>query len=230
MTPYGQPETPVKPAALPLVALILGVIGFCVIPLFPVAIVLAIVSLVKSGEPAYAARKTLSIITLVLGLVYVPVVGILAAIAIPNFVRFQARSKQSECKVNLKAAYRAEKVFYAAHDAYSTLPQELELTFDSTRYLYRFDRLGTLGEVGVRPTNPTAAPVSQLENGIPDEVLRSVGIVGKCPECEITIVCAGNVDNDSTIDVWSVSTVDRIMRGEQVPAGIPWNDVSDVTQ
>ncbi len=31
--------------------------------------------------------------------------GLLASIAIPNFIKFQARSKQSEAKANLKAIY-----------------------------------------------------------------------------------------------------------------------------
>ena len=39
--------------------------------------------------------------------------GILAAIAIPNFVRFHARSKQSEVKANLKSWFTAQKTFYS---------------------------------------------------------------------------------------------------------------------
>ncbi|MBI2370572.1 MAG: prepilin-type N-terminal cleavage/methylation domain-containing protein, partial [Deltaproteobacteria bacterium] len=41
--------------------------------------------------------------TLIELMIVVAIIGILAAIAIPNFLRFQAKSKQSEAKTNLAA-------------------------------------------------------------------------------------------------------------------------------
>jgi type IV pilus assembly protein PilA len=52
--------------------------------------------------------------------VIIAIVGILAAIAIPSFVKFQCRSKQSEAKTNLKSAYVAEEAFRAENNRYST--------------------------------------------------------------------------------------------------------------
>src|SRR3990170_1559509 len=58
--------------------------------------------------------------TLIELMIVVAILGILAAIAIPNFMRFQAKSKQSEAKTNLGAigttaeAWRSEKDTYVA--------------------------------------------------------------------------------------------------------------------
>src|SRR4051812_32411488 len=46
-------------------------------------------------------------------MVVVAIIGILAAIAVPNYQRFTAKSKQSEAKSNLSALYSAERAFNA---------------------------------------------------------------------------------------------------------------------
>src|SRR3954451_561061 len=53
-------------------------------------------------------------------MIVVAIIGILAAIAIPNFIKFQAKSKQSEAKSNLKALFTAEKAFFQEKDRYDT--------------------------------------------------------------------------------------------------------------
>ncbi|MDP1825329.1 MAG: pilin [Archangium sp.] len=218
-------NAPVKPAVLPVVALVLGVIGFCFPPFFLIAIVLAIVSLVKAAEPAYAARKTLAIITLVLGFVYVPVVGILAAIAIPNFIKFQARSKQSECKANLKAAFQAQKAYFAEKNTYGTTAEEIGFSLEPrNRYNYR------IGPDSLIPATQTTTPSQELEAGYPPGLIDLVGLHGDCADkCDVTMVCAGNVDNDPFVDVWSISTGQRTANGEVVPAGVPFNEADDLS-
>ena len=56
--------------------------------------------------------------TLVELMVVVAIIGILSAIAVPNFKKYQAKSKTSEAKLQLSAAYTAEQSFYADYDTY----------------------------------------------------------------------------------------------------------------
>src|SRR5215470_14129215 len=59
--------------------------------------------------------------TLIELMIVVAIIGILAAIAIPNFIRFQARSKQSEAKSNLKAIFTGQRSFFGERDTYSAV-------------------------------------------------------------------------------------------------------------
>ena len=54
-------------------------------------------------------RKGFTLIEL---MIVIAIIGILAALAIPNFLKFQARSKTSEAKTNLKGVYTAEASYY----------------------------------------------------------------------------------------------------------------------
>src|ERR1700690_2898460 len=101
MTP--QPPNPRLPSSLPIVALVFTVLGFCLPPLLIIGVILGIIALVQGK-----GSLPVAIVSVVLPVAAIPVIGILAAIAIPNFIKFQARSKQSECKTYLKSAFTAE--------------------------------------------------------------------------------------------------------------------------
>ena len=56
--------------------------------------------------------------TLVELMVVVAIIGLLSAVAIPNFQKYQARTKQAEAKLHLSAMYTAEASFYATYNMY----------------------------------------------------------------------------------------------------------------
>lgn len=75
--------------------------------------------------------------------VFIPVVGVLAAIAVPNFMKFKCKSLQSEAKVSLMSLRTAEEAFHAEHGYYTSDLVALEWQpFGSPRYLYGFADAG----------------------------------------------------------------------------------------
>ncbi len=56
--------------------------------------------------------------TLIELMIVVAIIGILAAIAIPNFLRFQLRSKTGEAKTNLAAIRTGEEGYFAEYGVY----------------------------------------------------------------------------------------------------------------
>jgi type IV pilus assembly protein PilA len=218
---------------LPVVALVFSILGVCLPPLLVIGVILGIVALVQKKGSLVPA-----IIAVVVPVAAVPVVGILAAIAIPNFIKFQSRSKQSECKANLKGAFTALKSYEMEKGAFSVHPAEVGFSPErGNRYLYAFSAGGPIAANGGAPAADAEGvgadtlrfpDVSNeaLRAGIPAALRATLGVQGMCPECAVTVACAGNIDNDTTVDVWSISTGDR----PGAPAGTPFNDVDDTSE
>lgn len=56
--------------------------------------------------------------TLVELMVVVAIIGLLSAVAIPNFKKYQAKAKMSEAKLQLSAVYTAETAFFSDYNIY----------------------------------------------------------------------------------------------------------------
>jgi type IV pilus assembly protein PilA len=56
--------------------------------------------------------------TLIELMIVVAIIGILAAISIPNFLRFQLKAKTSEGKTNLAAIRTSEQSYYSEYGRY----------------------------------------------------------------------------------------------------------------
>ena len=116
---------------------VLAIVFFVVF--WPLGVILSIVAIVKFQGAKGTTAKTLSIIALVLNVVLaVPMCGIVAAIAIPNFVKFQCRSKQSEAKGNLKALFVAEASHHGEADSYSSDLSTIGFTPRGERIRYEY--------------------------------------------------------------------------------------------
>ncbi|WP_224243796.1 fimbrial protein [Hyalangium gracile] len=173
-----------------------------------------------------------------------PCLGVLSAIAIPNFIRYQARAKQAECKANLKSFYIAAQMAQESEGSQADLSK---LGFNperGNRYAYFLGPGAMEDRSGAQATGTEGAQAIGVDTfkfptgreltfrDLPPEVASQVGVSGQCPDCSITMACAGDVDNNAldAPDVWSISTRERQgPQGETILAGEPYNHVNDVT-
>ena len=146
--------------------------------------------------------------TLIELMIVVAIIGILAAIAIPNFTRFQAKSKQSEAKTNLKAIFTSAKSYFAEHDTYVPAGGANQLTDTgfapetNNRYTYKY---GT----GVVPTvNPVAGALA-----------CTVVAAASATTTAFNANACGNVDTDAFIDSWQMNDSNQLCNGG-APAAI----------
>ncbi len=102
-------------------------------------------------------RKAQKGFTLIELMIVVAIIGILAAIAIPNFLRFQLKSKSSEGKVNIAAIRTAEESYLAEFGVYVATvlvpstgsPGSQKAVFDIPTAGADFDQLGFAPEGNV---------------------------------------------------------------------------------
>ena len=243
------PQKPISKAAL--IGLICSAAGLCLPPLALVGLILGIVGIVKTSNNPNLSGKVLGIVAVCLAPCAIFTTGILAAIAIPNFIRFQARSKQGECRATLKTLYAAQKSFFMEHDAYTTKVHDLAVSPErGNRYAY-FIAAGPIeersGREGRALEGATGVGVDTLRFkglttftavDLPPLLAGGVrlGVSGKCPEdCSVTMACIGNVGRIRNArmhqgrDVWSISTKDReAASGDHIGAGVPYNDSEDL--
>lgn len=127
---------------------------------------------------------------------------------------------------------------------YSTDVAELGLSPErGNRYAYVLDPAGKILMPCARHTGARGSIIAADSERFPeirnDELLAGLppvlaggvkpGIKGVCPDCSFTVACVGNIDSDVVLDVWSLSSEDRVdERGDPIPAGEPHNDVNDI--
>jgi type IV pilus assembly protein PilA len=90
--------------------------------------------------------------TLIELMIVVAIIGILAAIAIPNFLRFQLKAKSSEGKTNLAAIRTAEESYFAEFNSYiSALPSPVTTDQNVKKQFVAVGAPGGFAQLGWSP-------------------------------------------------------------------------------
>ncbi len=103
-------------------------------------------------------KKGFSLIEL---MVVVAIVGILSAIAVPQFQKFQRKAKQSEARVNLAAVYTAQKTFLAETGTYYS---NLWATGFEPEGDMKFVIGSSVGTAAGSPAGYTVSPYTHVEH------------------------------------------------------------------
>lgn len=123
------------------------------------------------------------------GFFLMAIIGILAALAIPNFIKFQAKAKQAEAKVSLAKIHTMQNAYRGQYRKFSD--SLLELGFESqgiSRYSYFLTPDNYILKEGIDIRN-IPAEYKDMAFAQQDQYLA---------------VAIGNIDADPDLDVWII--------------------------
>ena len=160
--------------------------------------------------------------TLIELMIVVAIIGILAAIAIPNFLKFQAKSKQSEAKSNLGAIFTGQISYFGENNNYSNFVAINWSPSGTPRYRYVLS-----SAVGVPTDNtlivgaavPAAMPGTISWSGNLNAVMEADGttaVVPVTPSIDNTVPrftagALGVISNAGTSDAWSINQLKQLV-------------------
>jgi type IV pilus assembly protein PilA len=130
--------------------------------------------------------------TLIELMIVVAIIGILAAIAIPDFLKFQAKAKQSEAKQNLGAIFTTQVAYFGENNTFGSGTNCFtDIAWSPEgKTLYSY----FCGAQTIQNTKPQNGPFTSGD--MPSQVASD--------ESAFTVGAAGNVDNDDLNDKWTI--------------------------
>jgi prepilin-type N-terminal cleavage/methylation domain-containing protein len=121
-------------------------------------------------------RKSNKGFTLIELMIVVVIVGILAALAIPRFMKAATKAKQAEARGILKQVYTMQKAYFVENDAYC--------------------RNGIIANAGA-PLTFAPLAIEIISTARYDYTMAVNGV-------NFTCTATANLDDDATVDTWTI--------------------------
>lgn len=126
--------------------------------------------------------------TLIELMIVVAIIGILAAIAIPDFLRFQAKAKQSESKQNLGAIFTCQVAYFGEENMYGN---KFDLINWAPEGKNMYDYFQDNDRVAKR-------------KGVLTDCIVNPGGVSVSNGTHFTAATSANIDSDAVCDNWTI--------------------------
>ncbi len=139
--------------------------------------------------------------TLVEVMIVMALIGILATIAVPRFMAFQAKARQSEAKVGLGGVFTAATIYCAANNSCVTATAQAINYVPAGSAVYTFNYASVSG---------AGSPASLLNSGTSDVFCPGTAWTATVPATAtmgFTAGARGNVDTDPTCDEWVINDI-----------------------
>lgn len=140
--------------------------------------------------------------TLIELMIVVAIIGILAAIAVPNFMKFQARARQAEAKTNLQAWGTGAKAYFAEYNTYDCGACGWSVD-KGNRYSYNVN--------GGAPKNGVLATIPADTTIVTASVCTAPASTAGTATVSPTGSASGNIDSDATCDVWTYTVATNVL-------------------
>lgn len=142
--------------------------------------------------------------TLIELMITVAILGVLAAVAIPSFLQYQARARQSEAKISLGAMYMLEVAYFVEMARYGSLGEiRYVLAAATNRYTYRTGAAGGGGTPNAGVSIPGL--LQDTINAANGAIVPEGTVVSASSMIGFTATAAGNIDADASLDQWHVN-------------------------
>jgi type IV pilus assembly protein PilA len=153
--------------------------------------------------------------TLIELMIVVAIIGILAAIAIPNFLKFQAKSKMSEAKTNLGAIYTGQLAFFGEQNSYGSFDSINWSPSGTPRYHFALGAWadndavneGALVANAPEPTSWTA----NINNALDSAGVAVVPVDPFWDNAAFTAGAGGKISTQTYSDGWSMNQLRQLV-------------------
>lgn len=168
--------------------------------------------------------------TLVELMVVVAIIGILSAVAIPNFKQYQAKSKTSEAKLQLASIYSAETALMSDWDNFGTCLEDMGYSVAARGYYVIGFNAASTANTTINNNGGTCASTHQLSPGTTGTLVSVKGTTSSFANLTALMVvpadgsaflagAAGKISADTgatVMDTWTIDedkTLSQTIRG-----------------